>query len=123
MREELALKYLSCTIRGTNPNSADMLLELWYEFEEGKTEAALLVRQIDKLECVHQAVMYEERTGKDMSDFMGLKEKITLPQLQPLLETCVTKYQKLQLRKKSDITIVFVTGTFNPHISSLAKVF
>jgi Adenylate kinase/HD domain len=106
----LALKFLSCTIRETHPEFAAMILELWYEFEEGKTLTATIVQQIDKLECVQQAVMYEERTGKDMSDFMKLAEKITLHQLKPLKDTCLAKYQELQLRRKADDIIIFVSG-------------
>jgi 5'-deoxynucleotidase YfbR-like HD superfamily hydrolase len=106
----MALKFLASTIRATNPDFAHMILELWYEYEEGKTRTALLVRQVDKLECLHQAVLYEERTGKDMSDFISLKEKITLPELKPLLDSCLQKYSELTLRKQANIVVVFVSG-------------
>jgi 5'-deoxynucleotidase YfbR-like HD superfamily hydrolase len=106
----MALKFLACTIRPTNPKFADQILELWDEYEEGKTRAALLAKQMDKLECIQQAVIYEERTGKDMSDFILLKEKVTLPELKPLLDTCLQKYDELKLRRQADIVVVFVSG-------------
>jgi hypothetical protein len=98
-----------------------MILELWHEFEDGETRAALLVQQIDKLDCMQQAVIYEERTGKNMGDFMELKEKITLPELKPLLDACLAKYKELQLRRQADITIIFVSGTFHQYLSNMAK--
>jgi hypothetical protein len=103
----MALKFLVCIIRSTNPEFAGRVLELWYEYEKGETRAAILVKQMDKLECMHQAVIYEERTGIDMSDFMQLKEKVTLPELQPLLETCFLKHNELKLRRQFDIVVVF----------------
>lgn len=109
----MAFEFLACTIRPTNPKFADQILELWNEYEEGKTRAALLAKQMDKLECIQQAVIYEERTGKDMSDFMGLKEKVTLPELKPLLDTCLQKYDELKLRKQANLFVVFVSGDYN----------
>jgi 5'-deoxynucleotidase YfbR-like HD superfamily hydrolase len=106
----MALKFLVYIIRSTNPEFAGRVLELWYEYEKGETRAAILVKQMDKLECMHQAVIYEERTGIDMSDFMQLKEKVTLPELQPLLETCFLKHNELKLRRQFDIVVVFVSG-------------
>lgn len=110
MREEMALKFLACTMRSTNPDFADRILELWHEFEKGETRVALLVRQIDSLECMHQAVIYEERAGEDMSEFMKLEEKITLPELKPLLDTVLRKSEELKMRKRADVVIVFVSG-------------
>jgi len=106
----MALEFLACSIRPTNPKFANQLLELWGEYEEGKTRAALLAKQMDKLECIQQAIIYEERTGKDMSDFMLLKEKVTLLELKPLLDTCLQKYDELKQRKQTDIVVVFVSG-------------
>lgn len=106
----MALKFLACTIRATNPEFADQILELWHEYDEGKTRTAILVKQIDKLECMHQAVIYEERTGKDMSGFMKLQVKVTLPELKPLLDTCLQRYEELKERRQADIIVVFVSG-------------
>jgi 5'-deoxynucleotidase YfbR-like HD superfamily hydrolase len=104
-REEMALKYLKIIICRTNPAFADLMMELWYEYEKGKTRAAHLVREIDKLECIQQAVIYEERTGKDMSDIMKLKANVTQPELQQLLDTTLRKYGKLQQVKQAEAPV------------------
>jgi 5'-deoxynucleotidase YfbR-like HD superfamily hydrolase len=101
----MAFKYLKITICRTNPAFADLMMDLWYEYEEGKTRAAHLVREIDKLECIQQAVIYEERTGKDMSDFMKLKVKVTQPELQQLLDTTLEKYGELQQVKQAEAPV------------------
>jgi 5'-deoxynucleotidase YfbR-like HD superfamily hydrolase len=106
----MAFKFLKCTIHESHPDFAEMILELWKEYEEGISEVARLVQQIGKLECMLQAVSYEEQTGKDMSEFMKLGESVTLPQLQPLLEECLTDYQKVQLRKRNEIVVIFVSS-------------
>jgi hypothetical protein len=109
----MALKFLACTIRSSNPDFADSLLELWHEYEDGKTETAILVRQLDKLECIHQAVVYEQRSGRDLSEFMNLKEKVTLPSWQPLLNDCLRKHEEIQARKSNNPVVIFVSGKLN----------
>jgi 5'-deoxynucleotidase YfbR-like HD superfamily hydrolase len=106
----MALKFMACTIRASNPDFADLILELWYEFEEGKTPVAQLVQQIDALECLHQAVLYAERTGIDLDDFMTQKEEVTHPELMPLLDVCLARYEELKRRKQSEIVVIFVSG-------------
>ncbi|CAG5138837.1 uncharacterized protein ALTATR162_LOCUS449 [Alternaria atra] len=109
-REEMALKFLACTLRSSNPDFADLLLELWHEYEDGKTETAILVRQLDKLECIHQAVVYEQRNGRDLGEFMELKEKVTLPGWQQLLNDCLHKHEEIQSRKAKSPVVIFVSG-------------
>ena len=83
LREEMALKCLACTVRASDPQFADSMLEHWYEYEAGESRAAILVRQMDKLECTDQAIIYDERSELDSSELMTLEEQITLPVLQP----------------------------------------
>ena len=64
-REETAMKRLC----GTLPNG-DMLLNLWLEFEEGKTEEAKMARQIDTVEMALQAQEYQREYQLDLSDFI-----------------------------------------------------
>jgi len=109
-QEEMALKFLACTIRSSNSDFADSILDLWREYEEGKSEAAILVREIDKLECIHQADVYEQRSGADLSEFMELKEKVTLPGWQPLLNDCLYKHEETRMRKANNPIVIFVSG-------------
>lgn len=106
----MAFKFLACTLRSSHPAFANSMTDLWYEYEEGKSDAAVLVRQIDKLECMHQAVIYEERDGIDMSEFMKLKEAVTLTELQPLLDACLQKHEEVAARKEVGLFVIFVSG-------------
>ena len=106
----MALKFLACTVCSSNPQFADSILEHWYEYEAGETRAAVLVRQMDKLECMDQAIIYEERSGLDLGEYMALKEQITLPELKLWLEIRLRDYEGLKLRKKANTVVVFVSG-------------
>ncbi|OSX74361.1 hypothetical protein BU14_0292s0004 [Porphyra umbilicalis] len=45
------------------------LVDLWEEYEAGETEAARLVKDVDKYEMIVQAYEYEGSTGTDLSPF------------------------------------------------------
>ena len=106
----MTLKFLACTVRSCDPHFTDSLLEHWYEYEAGETRAAILARQINNLECMDQAMIYEERLGLDLSEFISLKEQITLPELQPWLNVRLRDYELLKLRKKANLVVVFISG-------------
>lgn len=110
VREKLAVEFVACTLRLADPLYADEIVDLWSEYEQAETAVARLVHQIDKLECIDQAIIYEERSGKDMSEFMALKKEVTLPELQPWLERRLQDYDEQRLRNSSDIQIIFVSG-------------
>jgi len=106
----VGMKYLACTVRQANPVFADQILELWSEHEEGASLAARLVRQLDKLECLDQAVIYEERSGVNLEEFMGLEEQVTLPELRDLVDMRLQDYERLRSRARTHIVIIFVSG-------------
>ena len=106
----MALKFLACTIRSFNPHFADLMLDHWYEYNAGESRTSHLVRQLDKLECMDQALIYEERSGEDLSEFMASESEVTLPELKPWLDILLQKYEDLKLRKTADIVVVFVCG-------------
>jgi 5'-deoxynucleotidase YfbR-like HD superfamily hydrolase len=110
LREEMAMKYLTCTAQPASSDQADMLMDLWNEYEEGQSKAAQLVKQIDKLECLQQAVLYQQRYHLPLEEFMNLKDNITLPELQPLLKSCLSKYDEVRTRQRDAIVVVFVSG-------------
>ncbi|KAF1357332.1 cytidylate kinase [Lizonia empirigonia] len=109
-REDMALKFLACTVRSWNPSFADSILDLWYEYEKGESGAAMLVRQVDKLECIQQANIYQQRTGIDLGEFMELKEKVTLPVWQPLLDDCLHSHEETVRRKNVDLVVILISG-------------
>lgn len=83
---------------------------MWNEYEQATSQVAQLVHQIDKLECIDQAILYEERSGKDMSEFMKLRDVITLPELQDWLQDRLMDYESLKLRNVSNAKFVFISG-------------
>lgn len=106
----MALKFLACTVRPANPKFADSLLETWYEYEAGDTKASLLVRQMDKLESIDQAILYQERSGLDLCEFIGSNQQIDLPELEPWLHRRLQDYENLRARKNTNPVVVFVSG-------------
>ncbi len=47
----------------------DKFINLWKEFEENKTPEARFVKQLDKIEMVLQANVYEKLEGVDLNEF------------------------------------------------------
>jgi putative hydrolase of HD superfamily len=55
-----AMTKLTTDLLGTSSSlGAEMILSLWKEYEEGTTEEAKLVKDMDKLEMILQALEYE----------------------------------------------------------------
>ena len=48
---------------------------LWAEYREGETPEAKIVKQADALDCVMQAIVYQELHERSLSDFARLIEK------------------------------------------------
>ncbi|HCP08678.1 MAG TPA: phosphodiesterase [Candidatus Moranbacteria bacterium] len=49
---------------------AKWIIELWEEYEKGKTPEAIFVRQLDKLEMAFQAKIYHAQCGMPADDFL-----------------------------------------------------
>jgi len=65
-------------------------LSLWEEFEENKTSEAKFVKQIDKLEMVLQASVYERETKKDLNCFYeSVKDQLKEPKVKQILDELV----------------------------------
>ncbi len=70
-------------------------LQLWHEFEEGKTPEARFVKQIDRLELALQTIVYQAQSGKDISEFIEFSQKsIYDPRLRKIFD------EALELKKK-----------------------
>ena len=113
----MAMKFITCTLRPSSLSHADEVMELWIECEQGESDAAVLVHQIDKIECMSQAMIYEQRLGIDMSEFMALKEQVTLPYLKNCVELRIQSYSEAKARKDGDYVVVFVSGTAPPPVA------
>lgn len=67
------------------------LTTLYDEYYDGLTPEAKLVRQIDKIEMLLQAVCYERELGVDLQQFFENKENVVFDgELQPLLDAMQT---------------------------------
>ncbi|KAL6366224.1 hypothetical protein LRP88_00069 [Fusarium phalaenopsidis] len=75
--------------------TAQLIYDLWLEYENPASPEGRWVKQADKLECVRQAVDYEEQfPDLDLEEFQGLESKITLPDLKLWL-TGLQEYRKV----------------------------
>lgn len=112
LRERLAFQYLSILAKPVNLAFAEEITALWCEFEEGITDAARLVRSTDALECMTQAVEYEERSRRqaDLKEFMELESRVTVPTLKEWVDHLKRDRRDVWSRERADITILFVLG-------------
>jgi putative hydrolase of HD superfamily len=73
-------------IVGRLPRGRDYL-DLWEEYEAGRTNEARLVRQLDRLEMALQAVVYERQSGLNLEEFIrSASEAIYTPEILSLLD-------------------------------------
>lgn len=52
-----------------SPASSSALREYWIEYAEGKSNEALLVKDADKLEMLHQALRYASTGNRNLAEF------------------------------------------------------
>lgn len=65
---------------------SDKYINIWLEFEYQKSAEAKFVKQIDKLELVLQADLYEKLDYKELDEFFSsVKKKIETPELKTIL--------------------------------------
>lgn len=81
--EKIALAELLSKI----PNK-DEYIDLWHEYDEGKSHEAKIVQNIDKLEMVIQAGEYQQQyPDKDLTEFFTYGDlKITVPEIRVIFE-------------------------------------
>lgn len=65
-------------LQGVDPSG--QLIELWLDFEHGRTEEGRLVKDVDRLEMALQATVYESEYDRCLQDFFPyVKDRLTLP--------------------------------------------
>lgn len=70
-----------------------------------------MVHQIDKLEALQQAYNYTVQYPHcDLSDFKGHRRSISDPWLSQQADEVLGKWDRLETRKQSKLTVVFVIG-------------
>lgn len=111
LRERLGLKYLSCLARTATLEFADEITSLWNEYEEGTSKAAGLVRAMDAIECMDQAVIYEKRYAANLEEFMELESRVAAPELKDWVGHLRQERKAVWSRANSETPILFVLGT------------
>lgn len=77
------------------------ILELWLDYEEGKTKEARFVKQVNRIQTLMQALDYGRRHKIRVykSWWIGSKEKIDDPQLLEAMKVLEEKFTPRALRK------------------------
>lgn len=66
-REQEALEHM-CKLLGGGPRAKE-IADLWTEYEENTSLEAKVVKDLDKVEMILQALEYENEQGKDLEEF------------------------------------------------------
>ncbi|XP_027176926.1 HD domain-containing protein 2 isoform X2 [Coffea eugenioides] len=66
-REQEALEHM-CKLLGGGPQAKE-IADLWTEYEENTSLEAKVVKDLDKVEMILQALEYENEQGKDLDEF------------------------------------------------------
>lgn len=72
---------------GPNHEIGQEILSLWQEYEAGESPVAQFVKQLDKLEMIIQALVYEREQKLDLTRFFeSTKESFSNPTLAALAQ-------------------------------------
>lgn len=112
-RESLAVDYLTCVLKTSNPSAAAEIKDLFEEFEENKTLEAKFVNEIDAFECLVQAEEYEQRAHKDLQlgEFLSLESYISSKDLSRWTKLLADERNAIPSKKSGETVIVFVIGS------------
>ncbi|KAL2284407.1 hypothetical protein FJTKL_08825 [Diaporthe vaccinii] len=112
-RESLAFEYIANLVRPCSGKFADELMDLWEDYEHGRTPEGRFMKEMDKFECLTQAFGYEQHTFGEkpgLEEFQGLTSKIKSPEalgwLRDLQRERAVHFDKRQRR----LPVIFVTG-------------
>lgn len=111
-RESLAVDYLSCLLKTSNPAAAAEIKSLFEEFEDGKTPEAKFVREIDTFECLVQAVDYEYRAPEHhrLHEFIYLESRVKSPDLSRWTRLLAQERKAIPSKRSTDMVVLFVIG-------------
>jgi putative hydrolase of HD superfamily len=82
-KEEIGIKQLLKDV----PNEQE-LMDLWIEYEEQKSQESIILKNIDKLEMVIQALEYQKTfPDRDLSEFiLGAERELNIPEILDLFK-------------------------------------
>lgn len=96
-KEEEAMIRISSTL---NKEMGELLVGLWREYEEGVSEEAKIVKDLDKYEMLLQAYEYEEKYKEDLGEFFKSLPMIKNPIIREWAENLMDKRNHLQVDKE-----------------------
>jgi 5'-deoxynucleotidase YfbR-like HD superfamily hydrolase len=109
----LAFEYITNLVRPCSGKFADELIDLWEDYEHGRTPEGQFMKEMDKFECLTQAFGYEQRTfgeKQGLEEFQGLTSKIKSPEalgwLKDLQKERTAHFNKRQQR----LPVIFISG-------------
>lgn len=90
-RERITVEYLADLIHEYNPQFANEMAELWWDYESIRTPEARYVKDIDKFEMIQQAWEYEQAHGLkyDLSEFYDSRLAIVSPEIGELCDEVI----------------------------------
>ena len=66
--------------------------DLWQEYSDNKTKESILVKDMDKIEMVIQALNYEKKYSKDLTEFYDyVKNKLVLEESKQIFDEVIRK--------------------------------
>lgn len=84
-RESVTMDYICSMLLGNvdGGKAGRELRDIWQEYEDGVTQEALFVKDIDKIELILQMVEYEKDSGGklDLGEFTWVATRITMPEV------------------------------------------
>lgn len=96
-KHEQELKAVTELLSNLSPKIKDYYISLWLEFEEGTTKEAILLKQIDKLDAVLKAHMYENEyhlNGLFKEFYEYSKQQFHTPPLNELYQALPETYKQ-----------------------------
>lgn len=113
--EHTGFQYIANLLRPYDSQTAEEIHALWLEYEEGETQEAKWVREMDKFDCLVQAHEYEQRTygKKDLSEFQGQSNKIHSAEATKWVAQLQQERNAHLDKRKQRFPIIFVTGAFS----------
>jgi putative hydrolases of HD superfamily len=101
-REVEAMEYLTSLLPGSFSTNAQILRELFDEYEEGTSPEAILVKDVDKYELLVQSLEYERDAVDRGESLEGLKDLSTFFGVRNYLKTDLVKEWAVEVMKERE---------------------
>jgi putative hydrolase of HD superfamily len=123
--ERFGVEYVETLLSPSYSEVSASIRDAWLEYEEGKTPESQFVREMDKLECLMQALRYERQTfgEKDLKEFQGLSTKISSPLGIAWMDLLNQEREAHFTKRRERTPVIFVIGVKDTQCALLSKQF